>query len=782
VAQQDIESITILKDGGAAAIYGSRGANGVVLITTKKGQSGKVSVTYDSFIDHDRVSNRPDNLSPEKFLAEGRDQDFGARTDWYDQLIRKNNFGQNHFLAVGGGSENTVFRISANYRTKSGIDIASDRKEYGLRANFQQRALNGLLEFGGNISYRIANEEYTNYGAFQQAVKLNPTIPVMDPNNPSRYNFLQGFNTFNPVQNLKARENGADRTYSIFDFNIRLNPLKNLSSELKLARQGNDRLAREYHTSQAGESIENNRRGRARLENERWTDWTLEWINNYSLRLDRHDFRILGGYSYQEFNNSSFWAENANFPTDAFGYNNLDAGDWNNDRGRLGMDSRKSKEKIIAFLGRVNYDFDDTYLFSASMRYEGNTKFGAENKWGLFPAASAAWRIAKLPVIQGIEAINDLKLRASYGVTGRSGFDRYLALAKYQGFGQYQNDEGQWIRVYGPQNNPNLDLRWERQISYNLGLDFALFKNKVSGSFDAFIRQGKDVISEYDVPVPPYLHDKLWTNVATTSAKGVELNINWNVIEAGDFSYTTNVVGSYIKSKLDKFSNGTYTKGFMERYSLPSPGNPGNAQRLEDGTEIGSFYGFKYAGVDESGNIMIWENAVEGGNRILASQGANDDKTYIGHGAPRYDLTWGNTLRYKAFDLTMYFRGRFDYQILNLYQMYYGLTAEPGVNLLQDAYGRNAQIKSNKVITDYFLESGDFFRLDNLTLGWSPNFSSNYISNVRLYGTIRNVFTLTKYSGLDPTSVNIAGLEPGIGSLDVYPVTRNFALGAQITF
>ncbi|MDJ1503654.1 SusC/RagA family TonB-linked outer membrane protein [Cytophagaceae bacterium BD1B2-1] len=782
IAQQDIESITVLKDGGAAAIYGSRGANGVILVTTKRGKAGKVSVSYDSFIDHDVVAVKPDILSPEEFIEKGRDQDRGARTNWYDALIRKNNFGQNHSLSIGGGSENSVFRISGNYRTKSGIDIASDRKEYGIRANFQQKALDNLLEINGNFSYRVANEEYTKYEVFQQAIKLNPTLPIMDPDNPTRFGQVFGYDTFNPVQDLKTRENGADQTYSIVDFTAILKPFKSFNTQLKLARQSQDEDKREYYNSQSKESIDNNRTGRARLQNQKWTDWTLEWTGNYFANFGLHDIKVLGGYSYQEFNRKLFWAENANFPSDAFGYNNLDAGKWNLVDGRLGMDSERSKEKVIAFFGRVNYDFNDTYLFSGTLRYEGNTKFGANNKWGLFPAASAAWRLSKLPLFQSVPVINDLKLRASYGVTGRSGFPRYSALAKYTGFGRWQNDEGEWIQVYGPANNPNYNLRWERQNSYNLGLDFTLFNNRLSGNLDLFVRKATDVISNYDAPVPPYLHDQIFTNVASTSAKGIELGITWNAVKTDNFNYTTNLTAFYIKSKLDKFSNGTFNKGFMDRFNLPSPGNPGPAQRLEDNTEVGSFYGYKYAGVDENGNILIWKGGTPGTEAILASAGSSTDKTYLGHGAPHYELTWGNTLSYKGFDLTLYFRGRFDYKILNLYQMYYGLVAEPGVNLLKDAYERNGDIKSGKVMTDYFLEKGDFFKLDNLTLGWSPKIQNKYLSQFRIYATVRNVFTLTKYTGLDPTSVQIAGLEPGIGSLNVYPVTRNFSLGAQITF
>ncbi len=783
LAQQDIESITVLKDGSAAAIYGSRGANGVILITTKKGKAGDVTVSYDSYFDHDQIAAKPDILSAEEFLANGRDTDQGARTDWYDELIRKNNFGHNHSLAIGGGNENSVFRISGNFRDKSGIDIASERREYGIRANFQQTALRGLLEFGGNLSHRIAKEEYTNYGVFQQAVKLNPTLPVWDPNDPSKYALMFGYDVYNPVQDLMSRENGADQEYTIADFNFKLNLHKNLNTQLKLARQGHDILRREYYTSQSKESIDNNRTGRARLQNEKWTDWTLEWTGNYHTTIaDNHDIRLLGGYSYQEFNNSGFWAENADFPSDAFTYNNLDAGLWNRVDGRLGMDSWKSREKVIAFFGRANYNFNDTYLLMGSLRYEGNTKFGTDNKWGLFPAAAVAWRLSNLGAIRNISMIDDLKLRLSYGVNGRSGFPRYSSLSRYTGYGRWQNDEGERIQVYGPANNANPGLRWEKQKSYNLGLDFGLFGSRLTGTFDAFIRRSEDVITNYDAPVPPYLHSQIFTNVATTSARGLELGLNWIAVDKKDFRYTTSLTAFYVKSRLDKFSNGTFTKGFMERYWLPSPGNPGYAQRLEDGSEIGSFYGYRYAGVDESGNIMIWKDAVTGGDKILATDGSSTDKTYLGHGAPHYELAWGNTLTYKGFDLTLYFRGRFDYQVLNLYQMYYGLVAEPAVNLLQDAYERNAHIKSGKVITDYFLEKGDYLKLDNITLGWSAPVADNWFKSFRVYATVRNAFTITDYTGLDPTTVNITGLEPGIGDLNVYPVVRSYSLGIQASF
>ena len=778
LAQQDIESITVLKDGSAAAIYGSRGANGVILVQTKQGKSGRVSITYDGYIEHDFVAARPDILSPDEFVEHNIGKDYGHRTKWYDELINKKNVGHNHNIALSGGSETTIFRISANYRGKEGLDIATDRKEYGLRANFKQTTLEGLLEVGGNISYRYADEDYTDYGSFKQAVELNPTYSIdeMDA-------FRNNFDSYNPIYNLTRRENGATQEYITTDFNIKLNILKNLNTELKLGRQGTNKKQREYYFKDHRESINNSRNGRARLEDQKWVDYTLEWLGNYSLDIDKHHIKVMAGYSYQEFNWEKLYAENMNFPTDVFLYNNLDAGDYNKAEGRLGMGSEKDQEKTIAFLGRVNYDFDNTFLFTGSLRYEGNTKFGTNHKWGAFPAASAAWRISRLPYFEDSYTVNDLKLRFSYGETGRSGFDKYISLAKYSGYGWMPNSEGKWVQVYGPGNNPNTNLSWERQISYNLGIDYTLFQSRLSGSLDLFIRKGKDVIGEYQVPVPPYLHEKIMTNVGITNSKGFELQVNWDAVRAKDFTYSTNMTLAFTKSKLDSFSNEKYELGYMEGDGLPSPGNPGPCQRLQDGIEIGSFYGYRYAGVDNEGNILVYKNGEKGGETVRGRDAGELDRTYIGNGSPKWELAWGNTFTYKGFDLSLYFRGRFDYEILNQYQMYYGLQGVTGINKLKSAYNENAHIKGEKIMCDYFLENGNYLKLDNITIGWTPKINTKWISSLRIYGTMKNVFTITKYSGgMDPSSVDVTGLWAGRGSMDLYPTARNLTFGIQISY
>ena len=330
--------------------------------------------------------------------------DYGHRTNWYDELINKNNFGHNHNISLSGGSETTIFRMSANFKGKEGLDIASDRKEYGLRGNFKHTTLEGLLEVGGNFSYRIADEDYTDYASFKQAVQLNPTFSVdeMDAFKGNSY-------SFNPVKNLTEQENGAKQEYSTIDLNLKLNILKNLNTELKLGRQGHNKKQSQYKFKTHKDCINGNYNGYALLKQEAWTDWTLEWLGNYSFKInDEHDFKIMGGYSYQQFDYEWFSASNRDFPSDAFLYNYLQGGEYEKVNGRLGMESHKEEEKTIAFLGRINYNWNDVFLFTGSLRHEGNSKFGEDHKWGLFPAASAAWRVSKLPVFENSSAVDDL--------------------------------------------------------------------------------------------------------------------------------------------------------------------------------------------------------------------------------------------------------------------------------------------------------------------------------------------------------------------------------------
>ncbi|NEW85540.1 MAG: SusC/RagA family TonB-linked outer membrane protein, partial [Mariniphaga sp.] len=480
IVQQDIESISVLKDASSAAIYGTRGANGVIIVTTKKGtrNADKISVVYDSYVSTMSVARKPEILTADEFLEKKRDADLGARTDWYSELIRKTPIENNQFLSVSSGTQNTSYRASVNYRKADGIDIASGREEYGVRINFSQKALDGKFEFIGNVANRYTKEKYTDYGAFNQAMQLNPTMPVYDPIDPNKYFLPYGYDTYNPVAKLNLDQNGAERKFLNADLTFKFNILNNLNTQIMIAQQTTDKDDNIFSPSTSAESRDANRRGRAERRYEKWNDRTFEWTTNYSLDIDEHKFKLLAGYSYQDFTNSGLWAKNFDFPSDALTYNALGEGLYLKD-GKADMNSWKGKNQLAAVFGRVNYSFNDLYLLSASLRYEGSSKFGTNNKFGLFPAVSAGWRISKMDFMKSATFVNDLKLRAGFGVAGREGFDRYTSPATYSGAGRYLA-EGAWLKVFGPANNPNPDLKWEKAINYNVGLDFTLFNSRLS--------------------------------------------------------------------------------------------------------------------------------------------------------------------------------------------------------------------------------------------------------------------------------------------------------------
>ena len=796
VSPSDIESISVLKDASSAAIYGSRAAGGVILITTKRGSGAKTQINYDGYVTMDKVANKPDMLNASEWRDVNKQlgsdisqyDKYNADTDWFGALLRTG-ISQNHALSLSGGSSKSNYRASYTYLDRKGIARDNWMKRHSFRFQFQQRAINDRLRIGLTGAATLTDMQATFADYFIAAYNNVPVVPIY--NEDGSY-FTGNDNAYNQGNMVKAQ----DENYKLFKNNyfyvqgdVQFEVIEGLNVKANLYKS---RYTSDYSQWEspdnalgggAGNSLGDSSNGYAKRRNFVWDRELMEWTADYNKSFgaeEKHKLNALLGYSWETNGYQSQESLATQFSVASMGANSIQAG---NDLKIGNVTSSKNDYKLISFFARAHYSYDERYMITATMRRDGSSKFGANHKWGWFPAASAAWRMSSLPAIKNIEAINDLKLRFSYGVTGRSGFPKYSALARYEQGGYWLDDNGQWTQAWGPTNNPNPDLHWEKQISYNLGVDFSLLKNKLSGSLDAYVKQGKEVISNYDAPLPPFMFDQIFTNVASTSSKGLELTLNWDVVNMKDFSYSTNLVASFTKSKLDKFSNGTYQKGYMDRYLLPAPGNPGYAQRLQDGVEIGSFYGLRYAGVDDNGNMLVWKDAKIGGEKILANGEASDtDKDYIGHGTPRYSLSWGNTFRYKGFDLSLYFQGRFDYQILNMYQMYYGLVAEPGMNLLEDAYGKNGHIKSGKVMCDYFLEDGDYFRLDNITLGWTPKLDTKWISNLRVYATVKNAFTITKYSVMDPTSVDINGLEPGISGLNVYPIARSFTFGIQISY
>ena len=420
-------------------------------------------------------------------------------------------------------------------------------------------------------------------------------------------------------------------------------------------------------------------------------------------------------------------------------------------------------------------------MVTFSLRHEGSSRFGANHKWGNFPAVSVGWRISDEPFMQGAGWIDDLKVRYDYGVTGNQDFGNYLSLSTYRAFGWYQYN-GSLFHVWGPSKNTNTELRWEKGHNQNIGLDFSLFNYRLSGSLNYFIRKQSDLLGDYSVSVPPNLFSTIYTNVGTLKNTGFEFDINVDAIRSEDFSWNFSVVGATNGNKFVSFSNDVYKgQSWYSTCSMANPNNPGYLQRIEEGQRIGNYYTWRYAGVDKSGDWLVYDKK---GNIIPVAQATEDDKCVTGNGLPQFTGSMTHNFRYRNFDLSISLRGAAGFDLFNVHDFYFGLQ-NMTTNVLTTAYSKNAHItKGSNILTDYFIEPGDYLTIDYVSLGYTLKLNRRFLDRIRIYGTARNLYTFTRFSGVDPSTYEVNGLTPGTfgGSSDYYPNVFQFILGFQIDF
>ena len=496
----EIASISVLKDGSSAAIYGSNGANGVILITTKSGKSSdKLQANYQTYLAAAHEYNRPRVLSPEAFVAAGRDADLGYHTDWQAALIRSCPLEQNHDLSIQNGWKSGAFRISMNYRDGQGLDIVSSRREYALRTHISQNLLSGYLELTVSLAYKKQHLRLGNHTAFQQAMLANPTAPIYTDEEETEYLYPSGFERDNPVASLKEENRQQENQFMTGSLTARINWSKPFYSTIMLAENREESEENVYWTSRAKESVDNNRKGRADRTSSKYVNRTLDWTNHYDKAWDQHTVKAMIGYSFQRWDHSGMNAGNADFPTDFFTWNNIGTGSYLTD-GKATLSSFKNSSKLISVFARFNYSYRDLLMLSASFRREGSSKFGANHKWGNFPALSGGIRLSELPAFQ-TEWLDDLKFRVGYGVSGRHNFSPYQSLETYAGAGKVMVD-GKWIQVFGPSNNPNPDLRWEKSLHTNIGAEAILFNSRLMLSLNLFKRTTKDLLFVYNAIKP----------------------------------------------------------------------------------------------------------------------------------------------------------------------------------------------------------------------------------------------------------------------------------------
>ena len=794
----DIASFDILKDGAASAIYGTRGSNGVIVVTTKKGtKDGNMHTSYSGMASWDVIKNELKMMNADEYrdvrLGWGdTGVDLGGNYDWLDGVSRTG-FTTQHTLSMSGGNAQSNYRVSVDYRNAHGIDLRSKREEYGARASMMHTTKGGLFTLTANVAPRIIYRDQADWSVFKDAIEANPTTPLMDPENPARYYNFQGQVVgSNPVERQKLEKDHGDTKLLDWDGTVKLNLLPlllkdgkgnhNLSTQVMFADHQYDNNNSWFRPSTSTICINNGHDGEASRSYSKERQYVLEWLTNYTGTFGKHNVKGMAGYSYQYSQYEGLSNENKDFPNDGLTYNNMGTGEYAKEEGKVLMGSYKNDCKLIAFFGRVSYDFDGKYMFTASLRHEGSSKFGVDNKWGNFPAVSAGWRISQESFMKDIKWINDLKLRADYGVTGNQDFGSYNSLNTMTGFGYYFYN-GKYFQVWGPSKNVNPDLKWEKGKNWNIGIDFSLFNNRVYGSFNYFNRKQQDLLGNYKVSVPPYLFDETFVNVGTMKNTGFEFDINVKAVTTKDFSYDFNVVGATMSNKFVDFSNSQYVG--QDYYDVAGTSDPYPyyyLQRIQKGKSIGNFYMWKYAGHTTDGEWLVYD---KDGDIIRASQASDADRQKVGNGMPKFTMSTSHNFRYRNFDLSLFFRGAFGYDIFNIHDFYYGTRNFTG-NRSHKAYGKNFQISgtANPVVCDYFLEKGDYLKLDMVTLGYTFNPKScRFLDRVRLYGTMKNVFTLTKFSGVDPSTYQVNGLTPGAqGSRTYFPSTRQFIVGLQVDF
>lgn len=794
----DIASFDILKDGAASAIYGTRGSNGVIVVTTKKGtKDGNMHTSYSGMASWDVIKNELKMMNADEYrdvrLGWGdTGVDLGGNYDWLDGVSRTG-FTTQHTLSMSGGNAQSNYRVSVDYRNAHGIDLRSKREEYGARASMMHTTKGGLFTLTANVAPRIIYRDQADWSVFTDAIEANPTTPLMDPENPARYYNFQGQVVgSNPVERQKLEKDHGDTKLLDWDGTVKLNLLPlllkdgkgnhNLSTQVMFADHQYDNNNSWFRPSTSTICINNGHDGEASRSYSKERQYVLEWLTNYTGTFGKHNVKGMAGYSYQYSQYEGLNNENKDFPNDGLTYNNMGTGEYAKEEGKVLMGSYKNDCKLIAFFGRVSYDFDGKYMFTASLRHEGSSKFGVDNKWGNFPAVSAGWRISQESFMKDIKWINDLKLRADYGVTGNQDFGSYNSLNTMTGFGYYFYN-GKYFQVWGPSKNVNPDLKWEKGKNWNIGIDFSLFNNRVYGSFNYFNRKQQDLLGNYKVSVPPYLFDETFVNVGTMKNTGFEFDINVKAVTTKDFSYDFNVVGATMSNKFVDFSNSQYVG--QDYYDVAGTSDPYPyyyLQRIQKGKSIGNFYMWKYAGHTTDGEWLVYD---KDGDIIRASQASDADRQKVGNGMPKFTMSTSQNFRYRNFDLSLFFRGAFGYDIFNIHDFYYGTRNFTG-NRSHKAYGKNFQISgtANPVVCDYFLEKGDYLKLDMVTLGYTFNPKScRFLDRVRLYGTMKNVFTLTKFSGVDPSTYQVNGLTPGAqGSRTYFPSTRQFIVGLQVDF
>jgi len=801
VSPDDIVSMDVMKDASSTAIYGSRAANGVIFVTTKRGKAGASVLSYSGYAATESVSSRVNVLNAAEHTAfvnaHGLAVDpseTGFSTDWQDEITRRG-FSQNHNLSLTGGSDATRYNASVNYFNNEGIVKRNSLERIIARVGVDQKAFNNRLNLALNIANSLNNSNHVDYGIFNGAGRYLPTSPIMsDASTYSRYGgYFQvpgRTNYFNPVAMLNQRDESRANNTLLASLKADLTIADGLIWSNVLSHQ-QAHYERKYYMHRTDFDSRALGRGYGDRTNLKHVDQIFESYLNYSLRVDKSVFDAMAGYSYQKIKrDDGIRASSVNFSSDDLGSNNLNLGtlpegynpfsNFPNDEG-----FPEIKESIlISYFARLGYTFDDKYIFSASLRRDGSSKFGVNNRWATFPSVSGAWRITQEDFMQDQQFFSELKLRAGYGVSGNQNIDPYRQILLFgPRDGQFYYN-GQWVNAYGVSQNDNPDLKWESTSMFNIGVDFEILKGRIGGSIEYYDKQTKDLLYEYDVPSPPYQFNRLLANGASMSNKGVEIVLNGRVYSNANFTYNTTVNFARNVNKVGSLESNIANIGVSQRYEgeVGLQGWSGQTAAIVlPGQPLGTFYVAKYLGYDAATEKTMYEKP--SGEIVTQDQiSAPDDYQIMGHALPKFTYGWNNNLKYKRWDLNIFLRGVYGNQIFNATRADLSRLRQANITNISKEAVEDGIFETPIVASSRFIEDGSFLRLDNATLGYRFDVSNNkYFKQARLYVTGQNLFTITDYTGVDP-EVSLSGLAPGIDDRNYYPKTRSFILGVSLSF
>lgn len=793
VAPEDVESVDVLKDGSAAAIYGTRGTNGVILITTKQAKGVDINqVEYNSYVSTSLIAKKLDMLNADEFRTLYPDQDHGADTDWIDEISRTP-VSHVHNLSLMGGNSKTNYIANLNYASRQGIMKKSDFESFQGRIEVTHRMFDDKLKLKfGLFGKKNQMESTTSGGSFRgwvygQATRRNPTDPVRNEDGTWNEN-VSKFEYENPLALLYEAEGNVKKTQLRYNGNIVYNPIKDLtlSAVFSYIR---DNMNRGYgETLNHISALRDGLAGWSSVGAYTKMEKLMELTAQYNKEIDAHKFSVLGGYSYNETDFEELWIDNYGFQDDYFGgWHNIGIGSALKD-GKANIGSKKTPTNLIGFFGRATYSFKNRYLLMGALRYEGASQlWGTDNAWGLFPSISVGWRITEEAFMKNQKIFDDLKLRVGYGVTGSQPKDPFLGVAMLK-YGSYAFVNGNWVQTIVPASNPNPDLKWEEKKETNIGLDFVSWGGRLSGSIDYYNRDVDGLIYEYGVPTPPNLYNKTMANGGTMRNRGVEVLVTVVPVQNKDFEWSTTGTFSLNSNKLISLSGSIFKSDYdyFNTGKVEYSGQVADSHRVQVGESIGNFYGFKVVDVDSEGRWIYEDRNGELVNYKDFTH-APEDKHVIGNGLPKWYAGWNNTLRYKNFDLNVTMRGAFGFQIINGGRMNYenvkNSRFENRLKSVNDlVFGKHTlSPEVEPEFNSYYVEDGDYWKIDNITLGYSFGQVGKYIKSLRIYGSVLNALTITGYKGIDP-EVSTDGLTPGYDTRDRYPSVRSFTFGVNVKF